>query len=171
MIYPSEKQKFIGTSSTSSALGLLRYKVLQAKQLQRKLVSGFSFTCNKYPPPFPSDKSNDSSMREGIPLDALNWFKRRHELRTPKSVGHEGSKAWALSVDPHFSLSPAHLAFLTWGDFHTCSHFARSSIPEKKGGLLVVYSNWSHLDRVDQSDYGKITILSKKAGCRPISSL
>ena len=130
--------------------GLLHYQVLQAKQLQRKLVSGFSFTCNKYPPQFTSDKSNDSSMREGIPLDALNWFERRYELRTPKSVGREGSKAWALSVVPHFSLSPGRLAFLTWGDFHTCSHFARSSIPEEKWGLLVVYSNWSHLDRVDQ---------------------
>ena len=64
-------------------------KVLQAKQLQRKLVSGFSFTCNKYPPQFTSDKSNDSSMREGIPLDTLNWFERRYELHTSrlKSLG------------------------------------------------------------------------------------
>ena len=57
------------------------------------------------------------------------------------------------------------------GDFHACSHFARSTIPEEKWGLLVVYSNWGHLDKVDQSDYGKITILAKKVGCRPISSL
>ena len=171
MIYPSEKQKFIGTSSTSSALGLLRYKVLQAKQLQRKLVSGLSFTCNKYPPQFPSDKSNDSSMREGISLDALNWFKRRHELRTPKSVGREGSKAWALSVVSYFSLSPAHLALSHLGWFSHVLTFCSSTIHEEKWGLLVVYSNWGHLDKVDQSDYGKITILAKKVGCRPISSL
>ena len=94
-----------------------------------KLVSGFSFACNKYPPQFTDDKSNDSSIREGIPLDALNWFGRGYELHTPKSVGREGSKAWALSVVPHFSLSPLRLAFLVWGDFH-----ARSTIPEEKLG-------------------------------------
>ena len=78
-------------------------------------------------------------MREGIPLDALNWFGRGYELNTPKSVGLEGSKAWALSVVPHFSLSPPRLAFLAWVDFHARSRFARSTIPEKKWGLLIVY--------------------------------
>ena len=29
-----------------------------------------------------------------------------YELHTPKSVSREESKAWALSVLPHFSLSP-----------------------------------------------------------------
>ena len=58
---------------------------------------------------------------------------------TPKSVGREGSKAWALSVVPHFSLSPPRLAFLAWGDFHARSRFARSTIPKEKWGLLVVY--------------------------------
>ena len=29
--------------------------------------------------------------------------------------------------------------FLAWGDFHARSRFARSTIPEVKGGLLVVY--------------------------------
>ena len=43
-------------------------------------------------------------------------------------VGREGSKAWALSVVPHFSLSP----FLAWGDFHAHSRFARSTIQEEK---------------------------------------
>ena len=51
------------------------------------------------------------------------------ELHTPKSVGREGSKGWALSVVPHFSLSPPRLAFLAWSDFH-----ARSTIPEEKWG-------------------------------------
>ena len=50
----------------------LHYNVLHAKQPWRKLVSGFSFACNKYAPQFTDDKSNDSSMREGIPLDALS---------------------------------------------------------------------------------------------------
>ena len=54
----------------------LHYQALHAKQPQRKLVSGFSFTCSKYPPQSTDDKSNDndsstddesndSSMREG----------------------------------------------------------------------------------------------------------
>ena len=29
--------------------------------------------------------------------------------------------------------------FLAWGDFHARSRFAPSTIPEEKGGLLVVY--------------------------------
>ena len=29
--------------------------------------------------------------------------------------------------------------FLAWGDFHARSRFARSTIPEEKWGLLVVY--------------------------------
>ena len=141
IIYPSEKKKFIGTSSILAwvkVVGCLHYQVFHAKQPWRKLVSGFSFACNKYPPQFTDDKSNDSSMREGIPLDALNWFGRGYELHTPKSVGREGSKAWALSVVPHFSLSPPRLAFLAWGDFHARSSFARSTIPKEKWGLLVV---------------------------------
>ena len=32
-------------------------------------------------------------------------------------------------------------AFLAWGDFHVRSRFARSTIPEEKWVLLVVYSN------------------------------
>ena len=35
-------------------------------------------------------------------------------------------------------LSPPRLPFLVWGDFHACSRFARSTIPEGKWGLLVV---------------------------------
>ena len=31
------------------------------------------------------------------------------------------------------------LAFLAWGDFHTRSRFARSTIPEEKWGLLLIY--------------------------------
>ena len=44
------------------------------------------------------------------------------------------SKARALSVVPHI-LSPRPVSpFLTWGDFHVRSRFARSTIPEKKWG-------------------------------------
>ena len=39
----------------------------------------------------------------------------------------------------HFSLSPPRVAFLAWGDFHARLRFARSTIPEEKWGLLVVY--------------------------------
>ena len=111
---------------------------LHAKQPTRKLVSGFSFTCNKHPPQSINDKSNDSSMREGNPLDALNWFERLYELHTPKSVGRERSKAWALSVVPHFSLSPPRLVFLAWGDFRARSRFAHYTVPVEIRGLLVV---------------------------------
>ena len=41
---------------------------------------------------------------------------------------------------PGRSLFPPRLVFLAWGDFHARSHFARSTIPEEKWGLLVVYS-------------------------------
>ena len=117
-----QKKKFIGKSSILAGVKVvcgLHLKVLHAKQPWRKLVSGFSFACLQYLPQFTDDKSNDSSMREGIPLDALNWFGRGYELHTPKSVGREGSKAWALSVVPHFSLSPPRVAFRSlfypWG--------------------------------------------------------
>ena len=43
-----------------------------------------------------------------------------------------------VSVVPHFPLSPPCLVFLTWGDFHVPSRFARSTIPERKWGLLLV---------------------------------
>ena len=39
------------------------------------------------------------------------------------------------------SISLPRLAFLAWGDFHARSRFARSTIPEEKFGLLVVYRN------------------------------
>ena len=37
-------------------------------------------------------KSNDSSKREGIPLDARKLFERQYELHTPKLAGLEGQK-------------------------------------------------------------------------------
>ena len=124
---PRQRKKFIGTSSILAWVKVvccLHYQVLLAKQPWRKLVSGFSFACNKYPPQFTDDKSNDSSIREGIPLDALNWFGRGYELHTPKSVGRDGSKAWALSVVPHFSLSPSHVAFSRVGWFSRALAFS-----------------------------------------------
>ena len=46
-------------------------------------------------------------------------------------------KAWALSVVPHFSLSPPHLTFFAWVDFDVCSGFTHYTIPEEKWGLVV----------------------------------
>ena len=115
-------------------MSCLHYQVLHAKQPWRKLVSGFSFACNKHPPQFTDDKSNDSSIREGIPLDALNWFGRGYELHTPKSVGREGSKAWALSVVPHFSLSPPRVAFSRVGWFSRALAFRSLYYPRGKMG-------------------------------------
>ena len=34
---------------------------------------------------------------------------------------------------------PTRVAFPAWGDFHACSHFVRSTIPEEIWGLLVVH--------------------------------
>ena len=118
----------------------LHYQVLHAKQPWRKLVSGFSFACNKYPPQFTDDKSNDSSMREGIPLDALNWFGRGCTLHTPKSVDREGSKAWALSVVPHFFSLPAACRLFSSGVIFTPAHVSLALLSLKKnGGLLMIY--------------------------------
>ena len=140
IIYPSEK-KFIGTSSILAWVKVvccLHYQVLHVKQPWRKLVSGFSFACNKYPLQFTDDKSNDHSIREGIPLDVLNWFGRRYALHTPKSVGREGSKAWALSVAPHFSLSPPRVAFSCVGWFSRVLAFHTLYYPWEKNGRLIV---------------------------------
>ena len=134
---PIWEKKFIGTSSILAWVKVvccLHYQVLHAKQPSRKLVSGFSFACNKYPPQFTDDKSNDSSMREGIPLDALNWFGRGYELHTPKSVGCEGSKAWALSVVPHFPLSSTRVAFSCVGWFSSALAFRSLYYPWGKTG-------------------------------------
>ena len=37
------------------------------------------------------------------------------------------------------SLSLLRVAFLAWSDFHARSRFARSTVPEEKWRLLVVY--------------------------------
>ena len=37
--------------------------------------------------------------------------------------------------------------------------------------VLCDYSNRGHLDKVDHSDYRKVTVHSKKVGCGPITSL
>ena len=138
----------MGTSSILAWVKVvcyLHYQVLHAKQPWRKLVSGFSFACNKYPLLFTDDKSNDSSMREGIQLDALNWFGRGYELHTLKSVGREGSKAWALSVVPHFSLSPPRHLFFDGLIFMRARLLLALLSLRKNGGLLVVYANTDNI--------------------------
>ena len=125
--------KFVNISQNAPAL--------HAKQPRTKLVSGFSFTCNKHPSQSTNDESNDSSMREGNPLDALNWFERQYELHTPKSVRLEPWTVTSLG----FVCSPSFFSFCAasrlshGGDFHARSHFARSTVPVGKWGLLVVY--------------------------------
>ena len=51
------------------------------------------------------------------------------------------SKAWALSVVPHFPPSPPGLAFLAWGDFHARSLFA---VEGSRSGLLKK-SEWADI--------------------------
>ena len=110
---------------------------------RKKLVSGVSFTCNKLDiPRKPTNgKSNDSSMRKGNPLDALNWIERLYEVHTPKSVRLEPWTVTSLG----FVCSPSFFSFRAasrlsrGGDFHARSHFARSTVAVRKWGLLVVY--------------------------------
>ena len=45
------------------------------------------------------------SLREGIPLVALNWLERRYQIYIPKSLGRERSKSLALSVVSNFRRS------------------------------------------------------------------
>ena len=47
--------------------------------------------------------------------------------------------------------------FLAWGDFHARSRFARSTIPEENGKLLVVYENvgFSKIDLITMTTINK----------------
>ena len=49
------------------------------------------------------------------------------------------------------SLSPTHLAFLAWGDFHARSRFARPTIPEEKWGTTRSL-NGNNTDNDDDDD-------------------
>ena len=127
--YVSLKQAPFGCSSLNfknrvlPTTRFLHYQVLHSKQPRRKLyiISIWVF--------LPDDKSIDSSLREGIQLDALNWSGREYVLHIPKSVSRKRSKAWALSRG---------LCFLTWGDFHARSRFALCYPREKIGTRLLV---------------------------------
>ena len=89
---------------------------------------------------FTDDKCNDSSIRKGIPLDALDWFGRGYELHTQKSVGREGSKAWALSVGPSFFSLPAACRLFSLGVIFTRAHVSLALLSlRKNGGLLVAH--------------------------------
>ena len=60
-----------------------------------------------------------------------------YELHMPKLVSREESKAWALSVLPHFSLCPP--PFLR-GVIFMCTHVSLALLSlRKNGGLRVVY--------------------------------
>ena len=104
------------------ALCCLRSQVLHTKQ-------PFSFDCNKYPHSLPMTRAMTAQWRK-----ESHWIGRGYELHTPKSVGCEGSKAWALSVVPHFCLSPPRVTCSRMGWFHAHSSFTRSTIPKEKWG-------------------------------------
>ena len=71
----------------------------------------------------------------------LNWFERQYKLHTPKSVGHEGSKAWTLSAVPHFSLSPPRVAFSRVEWFSRALEFRSLYYPWGKMGDFHVTSS------------------------------
>ena len=128
---PVREKEFIGTSSILEwikGVRCLHSQVIHTKQ-------PLSVTCNKYHPPQVTDyKSNDSSMREGIPLDAVNWFGRGYELHSKNAVGREGSKAWALSVVHHVSLSAPRVALSRVGWFSRALEFRSLYYPWGKIG-------------------------------------
>ena len=72
----------------------------------------------------------DRPVRRGF-LEQILSEKRRH-AETRGDTGRE--KIFFIFLSPR-RVSP----FLAWGDFHAPSRFARSTIPEEKWGLLVVY--------------------------------
>ena len=136
----SEK-KFIGTSNilawgksrvlpTTPPFYTIKFFTQNSRE-ELKLVSGFSFTCNKYPSQFTDDKSNDSSLREGIPLDALNWFGRGYELHT---------RPWRVL--------PAASRLCRMGWFSRTLACRMLQIPEEKWGLLVVYPNTCYINKL-----------------------
>ena len=59
---------------------------------------GFLLLAINIPPQFTDEKSNDSSMREWMPLDALNWFGRGNELHTPLPTAFRLSRVGWLRV-------------------------------------------------------------------------
>ena len=63
--------------------------------------------------------------------------------------------------DDHFFSNPHNLFYdvwILWGEFFS------SLLGERE--LQFDYYNWGHLDKVNQSDYRKITICSKKVSCK-----
>ena len=82
-------------------------------------------------------------------------------LLAAEDVSQRGTSATRRQkLHTHFSLSPPRLTFLAWSDFHTHSSFARSTIPEEKWELLVVYSANRELSNYDDdhNDDFKTTI-------------
>ena len=49
-----------------------------------------------------------------------------------------------VKITPHEKRRHTCRHFLAWGDFHARSRFARSTIPEEKSSLLVVYVETSN---------------------------
>ena len=75
------------------------------------------------------------ALRNVIPLDyeVVLHFSSGLVERTKREC------VWKSPDVRNFYLSPPHLAFFAWGDFHMRLRFARSTIPEEKWGLLGVY--------------------------------
>ena len=74
----------------------------------------------------------------GERMDVLNWFGRGYELHTPKSVGRERSKAWALSLVLIFLCR-----LFSRGVIFTRTRVSHALLSKRKNrGLLVVYLDY-----------------------------
>ena len=73
----------------------------------------------------------------------MNFATGRQEEEDSKTFVCQWRDGARLRVVPHFSSGIVGRAkrerAWKWGDFHARSRFARPTIPEKNGGLLVVY--------------------------------
>ena len=75
VIYPSEKKKI---HWNKQHFGMSKSRVLptlpssSSETAVKKISIWVFFACNQYPSQLTDDKCNDSSLREGIPLDAVN---------------------------------------------------------------------------------------------------
>ena len=140
---PVREKEFIGTTSILAWVKVVvayTIKFFTRNSHGENMYLGFLLLAINIPLQFTNDKNNDSSMREGIPLDALIWFGRGYKLHTPKSVSREGSKAWVFSVVSHFSLSPLCAAFFSHEVIFTRARVSLALLSlRKNGGLLIVY--------------------------------
>ena len=105
-----------------------------------KKISIWSFfACNKYPPQFTNDKSNDSSISEGIHWMRLIDLEGDTNFTLQNQSAVKGKKLWFVCSTSFFSL-PAACRLFSRGMIFTLVHVSLALLSlRKSGGLLVAY--------------------------------